>query len=442
LAKTPLGRNKDLRTKYIILYFYIHHFYSKIKSTYVFQTPGICVYVRTKGKNCGLLYETKINMLNRIHLIIALLLANTQSFGQQLYISGSVADAATKLPLARASVYINNTTVGTSTSADGRFTLGPLHAGQYDVVVSFVGYNPQIVSLMLTQNSTVDSFLLVPKAKKLEEILILSSATRKKYLELFRQQVLGFTQDADRCIITNLNDVQFIAGENKDEINAWCENELYIKHPSLGYNIYFTLTDFYYHKFSGACYFFGYTRFQEQSPNGRIKSKWKRNRRNTYNGSSKHFFKSLVTGRLAVEGFEILQLKKQAKTTRDSTSTTTPNLPGNAITPAYTPSASDTLYSRNSDSSETYITYGLRIGDGWLINFKQVTKIKLEIQQKFLLYRQPPAGTGSGIRLMAKETPVVDNNGNLLNPRSIYYDGVWAFERLANMLPDDYVPEK
>ena len=63
-----------------------------------------------------------------------------QSSSQQFYIRGRVSDVETQQPLKGASVYINNTTRGTTTNANGDFELGPFSPGRYEVIASFVGY--------------------------------------------------------------------------------------------------------------------------------------------------------------------------------------------------------------------------------------------------------------------------------------------------------------
>jgi hypothetical protein len=61
----------------------------------------------------------------------------------------------------------------------------------------------------------------------------------------------------------------------------------------------------------------------------------------------------------------------------------------------------------------------------------------MEIMKKVFLRGQPPTGTVSGLRL--REAPVLINaRGVILTPIRVFYDDAWAYERLANMLPEDY----
>lgn len=73
---------------------------------------------------------------------------------QQLYsISGKVIDAVSKLPLPSASVFANNTHIGTVTDAGGNFTLS-VPAGEYELAITFTGYQSQIVRIN-SVNSTI-----------------------------------------------------------------------------------------------------------------------------------------------------------------------------------------------------------------------------------------------------------------------------------------------
>ncbi len=63
-------------------------------------------------------------------------------------IKGRVIDASTKQPLMGCNVYIDNdgSKMGTTTDADGRFTIKPLPSGSYQVFYSFMGYTTQAIA--------------------------------------------------------------------------------------------------------------------------------------------------------------------------------------------------------------------------------------------------------------------------------------------------------
>ncbi|MFC7668000.1 carboxypeptidase-like regulatory domain-containing protein [Hymenobacter humi] len=58
----------------------------------------------------------------------------------QSSISGIVQDSVTRQPLAFASVFLANTTLGVTTTEQGTFEFPRVPAGTYDVVGSYVGY--------------------------------------------------------------------------------------------------------------------------------------------------------------------------------------------------------------------------------------------------------------------------------------------------------------
>ena len=77
---------------------------------------------------------------------------------------------------------------------------------------------------------------------------------------------------------------------------------------------------------------------------------------------------------------------------------------------------------------------------GSVLSIKKNTTLKQNIQQKQILTGQPYSGTFSSLKPRGR--PILfDYKGRLLTPLAIYYDGIWAYERLANMLPEDFEPD-
>jgi CarboxypepD_reg-like domain len=381
----------------------------------------------------------------KLLLFVLFLLAGVNA-SAQLYIKGRVTDGKNELPLKGASVYINNTTIGTVTDDNGEFSLGPFAAGNYEVIASYVGYAPLLFTAELKTAGYRITFKLEPKEKRLREILILTDETRRKYLELFKKNVLGFTDGAVRCRIRNIDEVQFTPGDTKNEFLAYADMELVIDNPDLGYVIRFELLDFYYNLANGSTYFFGYTRYEEMSKDGEIKKRYLRKRKQVYEGSTMHFFRSLVKKDLSRQGFEVLQIIQVPKKAADSiVQSGTFRISGSGISGMQmaTKVNEEQMIQLYSDSG--YLLYNLKIGDGWRVTYNKTTSLKQDLQQKNLLMGQTPGSSTSGLRLRDKksEQPVlVNERGLLLTPMLLYYDFMWGYERLANMLPEDYDPDK
>lgn len=93
-------------------------------------------------------------------------------------ISGQVRDSVMHAPLPFASVFLANTSRGTTTDAEGRFRLADITPGHYDFGVSYVGYRlysrPVIIAGPLVVNPEV-----APAAQQLGEMLPLDYHPRR-----------------------------------------------------------------------------------------------------------------------------------------------------------------------------------------------------------------------------------------------------------------------
>lgn len=359
----------------------------------------------------------------------------------QLFIKGKVTDDATQSPLKGASVYINNSTRGTNTDENGEFEIGPLEPGRYEVVASYVGYTPLLFTAELINKGVKISFRLDKKETILREVLVLTDETRRQYLEIFKKNVLGLSVAAERSRIKNIDEVQFTTGENKNEIQAYTEKELEIENPELGYTIYFELLDFYFHKTTRSTYFFGYTRFVDWEQNGKTKKRWIKERRDTYFGSTVHFFRSLVKKELSKQGFTAYQLSQPVIPKTDTVkgkNSFTVTIGGGQGMQAASRITEDSMFSIYPDS--VFSAYELLLRNGWRIVYNKSTKLKQELMRKTFIGGQMTNATVSGLRF--REKPVlVSEKGILLTPMNLFFDGIWGFERLANMLPEDYKPD-
>jgi len=377
-------------------------------------------------------------MMSRSVLVLLFFSFIQNGFSQQFFIRGRVTDIETQLPLKGASVYINNTTKGSVTNDNGDFELGPLQPGRYEIVASFVGYDPLLYSAEIKSSNLRISFKVEKKEEILREVLVLSSELRKRYLDIFKKFVIGQSVAADHCQIKNIEEVQFASGETKDEIVAYTEKALVIESPELGYTIHFDLLTFYYNKVTSGAYFYGYTRFVDWGKDEKTKKKWIRKRREAYEGSTVHFFRSLVNKQLAKEGFTVYQLINMKKEKIDSVGFTITAPKGSQGMQMARTAIEDSMIRLYPDS--VYKIYELRVNDGWRIFYEENTNLKREIMKKMIVSGQPPTGTVSGLRL--REEPVLINaRGIILTPIRLFYDGLWGYECLANMLPEDYEVE-
>ncbi len=111
-------------------------------------------------------------MKNNLMYLIGLLLVSFGSFAQQ--ISGKVTSAQDDSPLPGVSVIVKGTTSGTSTDANGNYTLA--NASGSVLVFSFVGYNPQEVTV---GNRSTINVQLSEDAQSLQEVVVTALGIKK-----------------------------------------------------------------------------------------------------------------------------------------------------------------------------------------------------------------------------------------------------------------------
>ncbi len=124
-------------------------------------------------------------MLRTISTFILLLLS-APLFAQQptQTIHGNVIDEASNVPLAYATVVLQNTTIGTTTDSLGNFTLTNVPIGRYDIVVSYLGYSPAMLR-EIQVTSAKEVFLNVTMKEitgTLDEIVIKAKVNKEQPL--------------------------------------------------------------------------------------------------------------------------------------------------------------------------------------------------------------------------------------------------------------------
>ena len=75
-------------------------------------------------------------------LFIVFLFLSSSAYSQQYSISGFVKDNASGDVLVGANVFVDGTTIGTSSDKKGFFKISGLNEGDYTFKISYIGYKP------------------------------------------------------------------------------------------------------------------------------------------------------------------------------------------------------------------------------------------------------------------------------------------------------------
>ena len=385
----------------------------------------------------------------------------------QITIRGTVYKA--NGPLEGVALYFNNTMLGTTTNSNGEFSI-PTKKGQYELIVSYLGYKKIIYVLNTSTYKKPLVFALEEESNTLDEIIIKKTVYDDEWrsnLSQFKKEFIGITSLSKDCEILNPTVLHFNFDAKNNKLNAIARKPLKIKHKSLGYEIIYELEEFTIHK--NSVVYLGYSRYKMLKGSKRKQRKWKENRLKAYNGSYFHFYQSLLKNTAYQDGFIIHQFKRIANPERPSkeeikkasqivTLNNTPINFSSKITNPKTqldsalvtlkkiklPKFKDYIYTSNVPTNDIITNkngvYYLDFENNISIVYTKEREEKGYISRNmFGEMRTPLPQTSSIIPL--KSSSILDKNGILINPLNIFYEGYWSYEKFADSLPLDYVKE-
>lgn len=226
----------------------------------------------------------------------------------QINISGRVVDQQSGQGIANANIYVNNTSLGTSSDSSGRFQLKIDGQGKLELVVSHINYQKQNIVVLAGQSSVTIS--LRKSDNLLNEIVIrgkkLSKSKIANWTELFTNNLIGNYRNLQlSCKLKNPDQLYFDYSERKRELKVFAKGPLWVENQALGYQVRVDLDVFTYN-FDENSVLFKYSLFFEDlaMPAARLQL-IKQKRKSIYLGSAMHFMRSMYKSTTAKEGFKI-----------------------------------------------------------------------------------------------------------------------------------------
>jgi hypothetical protein len=238
--------------------------------------------------------------------IVFVFLVSNIVFSQE-YIYGEILDEKWE-PLAGATIYFDGTSLGTMTDSDGLFTIAIASELNTSLIISFVGYEKVIIPQ--PKLGTKYKVILKPKLEELNEIVLSDGGfTRKQMMHIFKEQFLGLTKAGRKCTIENENEIYFYYDTKLNRFHAYCDVELVINNPYLGYKVYYDLNRFEvnFKKYSIVSEFIyssiysGDSRFVEVDSTSKVKER----RKDAFEGSITHFMRELSNANFSSKGFQL-----------------------------------------------------------------------------------------------------------------------------------------
>ncbi len=244
-------------------------------------------------------------------------LLGSSAWAQNGALTGMVKDSTTGEPLVGCSVYIDGTSLGTFTNAEGYYSLANISLDKFDLVFSYMGYITERKPVSFAESRKVE--LNVKLKQKDSELTMVSISGKrdskwKKLLKEFQTNFFGPSVWASSCEIENpyILDLK----KSKGTLTASTDGELIVKNHALGYilkfqNLAFS-SDFESYTFRSNTFF---TEMETNNPDSLLL--WNSNRIEAYRKSPIFFYKSAVDNKLEENGFKLYVDRNPATPTRD-----------------------------------------------------------------------------------------------------------------------------
>ena len=379
---------------------------------------------------------------------LALVLLLTVSLFSQTRIDGRIVDKSTSEPLVGVNVFFSKTTWGATTDDNGFYTLTNIPAGQYELVVSMIGYEVEREQMIIKSDERFTlNFRLQSRAILMSEINVTAKTDRvwKKSYDRFRRSFLGTSKNGESCLI--LNEFVLTFDDNGQYFKAKASQPIRIENPELGYRITYILDDF---EIDGTEVRYAGDHYYESmsSKSKRQLKKWEKNRKKAYNGSLRHLLKTLTDRfdlRFTINNGMIIQNdnwnsiagRKKDPLVREgfSISMNKKDLFGTSliIEEEYKLLRSDTLVFPGATYEEPLLSFEGRM---------MVVYMKESPELAYMMENDSPSSYKQTSYLLLRADSVnYDRDGRYFEPYMIEQQGYSSWERIGDQLPFNYEQE-
>lgn len=378
------------------------------------------------------------------------------TFSQTGTIAGKVVSGSSKNPLEKASVFLNNATYGTATQNDGTFTLSGIKPGQYDLVVSSVGYELYSQTVLVGKETIHLEIQLKPKVTELRDVIITTPEGWKRNYAMFVRYFIGTGLDAQKCTIANPHDLYMVYHKGTQTLEASSDDFIIIENAALGYREKILLEEFRYDGINNITEWRARALFEDMDGSKNQKKRWLQRRDDVYYGYPTHFFRSLAAGQMNENGFEIRTLVRKPNKLRPPERVIEQKLEhfrtisrdsfNYWVDKEHLSKWDDRLIRRSMLADEVLRRtekpgiFAITFQDCLYVTYKN----RLETEFFKDVYRPLDMDNyeASVITFTQPEQPyaIFDSNGTVITAQNTLYEGSWTKNKGAELLPLDFTP--
>lgn len=358
--------------------------------------------------------------------------------------------------MAKASVFLSNSSYGTITNDDGTFTLSGLKPGQYELVVTSVGFKDFNKTIMVPRDAKEPVRLdveMIVKTTQLHEVVITTPENWKRNYDQFVKLFLGESANAKKCKILNPHSLSFINHKARQGLEAWSDEFVEIENKALGYKVKFLLKSFNYDGIDNIISWEGKILFNDLPGSASQKKQWEEKRNDIYYGSNMHFFRSLQGARLSEDGFAVMLLQRKPNPNRPPQEMLMKKITfwgdknidsANKYRRLYNlPKYDENLI--RQPLKETDIARATEQPGVFMIGFPEHLYVmytkKREEEYMADIYR-PLDMPNYQVSILTLHTQyaMFDMNGTIISTPPPLFEGTWSKSKAPELLPVDYVP--
>ena len=338
-------------------------------------------------------------------------------------ISGKVLEKS-KAPVPFANVFVNNTSIGTSTNKNGEFVLNiPARIQKIELVISFVGYTTLKRTIYKNDSKFENSTFILQNGVELNEVKVIAKHDgewRRKW-RIFNRGLLGESDFYKDCTILNPEVVKLEYDKDKKVI-ATANEPITIQNNAFGLKIAFQMEKF--ESDGDKIFYAGYKFFENiDSSSATQQKKWARNKKRAYNDSFRNFLVSLTQTNLDKKRFAIFKVLKPKEMYYGRTTVANEIANGSLADCSVEEIVS---YDAETDQYFIHSTFPLMV---FIINSYTPLRVFYDYPNPYSIINLVNSYAG------------FTKNGWLSKPNGILIQGYWGREGFANMLPEDYFPD-
>ena len=348
-------------------------------------------------------------------------------------VSGTVTDSGTGNAVAGATVFVANTTISTVTDASGSFSLSNPPQHTFEVVAAHDGYAP---FALVSHTDETGVSMAISQAPPLDPPQGATDMSRKDLLEFFESTAFSWTKFSSDVEMINPDVLQMTHDATNNVMRVTVSAPFEFRNDALGYSV--RIYDF---QMGGNQIGFGWQGYAlyipVQAQKSKDEKKWRKNRETAYEGSLRHFLASLAAQNLKKQEWQAFFVD------------------GPGSLPDENPVAEAGLRSMYGEPTpimfdgpsptERKIDFsgwvGVRyFGSGgdprverYVDRFWPVSQLSAAMKQLNVTYFQLPE-----LQALFHETGVLLPSDSPPPQRF----GYWTFFRMADMLPNDFLPEE